>query len=714
MPPIGKRKSDDFTESPVDTAADLPSDAPLLLSPSSKRQATHAPDATDNSLLWQPSQTILDTSHWTRFTKFVNEQHGLSLKEPSELWQWSVENVEQFWDLCWKYTGIVSSKPYQKVIDDVTKMPGAKFFVGTRLNFAENLLRFRDDHPAIVFKGETSNQEVTISYRQLYTRVARLARRLAAMGVVAGDRVVAYTPNIPEAIIAMLAATSLGAVWSSCSPDFGAQGVLDRFAQIAPKVVFATDGYFYKGSRVDTLPQLKEIIDKLPSVEKVVVVRYSIHLAHDLDLSKIRHAVYLDRFLHDGPSGPATDNETMPFAQLPFDHPVYIMYSSGTTGLPKCLVQGPGVLLNHLKEHMLHLNVTRKDRVFYYTTTGWMMWNWLVSALGVGATVVLFDGNPLYPNAGSLWQFAQNAGVTVFGTSARYLAAVMDSGCRPGREYDLSKLRAIASTGSPASTNIFHFVYEQIKRDVQFASISGGTDLNGCFALGCSNLPVRDGELQIRGLGLDVRIVDDDGKQVLQQQGELVCLKPFPSMPLYFWNDTDGSKYFNAYFDVFPGVWRHGDFAEVTSHDGFVIYGRSDATLNPGGVRIGTADIYHVTEQILEVADSIVVGQSVTLQDGLPDVRILLFVILADGVQDSPALHKKICRLIREQASPRHVPGMVIACPDIPYTISGKKVELTIKRIVDGHRVGSSTALRNPESLEWYKAFATTLSSTVE
>ncbi|KAJ0400276.1 hypothetical protein P43SY_006116 [Pythium insidiosum] len=682
------------TMDPTDTATLSPSRA------GSKRLFTTLHDA-DHKTLWRPSQTLLDTSHWTRFTKFVNEHYGTALQEPQELWQWSVDHVEKFWDACWKYTGIVSSRPYRQVIDDVTKMPGAKFFVDSRLNFAENLLRFRDDHPAIIFKGETSNQEVTISYKQLYARVARLAHRLGEMGVTAGDRVVGYLPNIPEAIIAMLAATSLGAIWSSCSPDFGSQGVLDRFAQITPKVVFATDGYFYKGNRVDTMPQLKEIVDKLPSVEKVIIVRYSIHLSHDLDLSKVRNAIYLDRFLNSGVSSP--NEATIKFAQLPFDHPVYVMYSSGTTGLPKCLVQGPGVLINHLKEHMLHLNVTRKDRVFYYTTTG---------ALGVGATVVIFDGNPLYPNAGALWEFAQNAGVTVFGTSARYLAAVMDSGCHPGKEFDLSKLRTIASTGSPASTNIFKFVYSSIKSDVQFASISGGTDLNGCFALGCSNLPVHDGELQIRGLGLDVHIFDDNGKDLKEQQGELVCLKPFPSMPLYFWNDNDGSKYHSAYFDVFPNVWRHGDFAEVTEHNGVIIYGRSDATLNPGGVRIGTADIYKITEKIAGLADSLVVGQSVVLKDGTPDVRILLFVVMAEGVECTPELQKRICRLIREQASPRHVPAMVIACPDIPYTISGKKVELTVKRIIDGQKVGNSSALRNPECLAWFHECARSLTGS--
>ncbi|KAF4316498.1 hypothetical protein BBO99_00007456 [Phytophthora kernoviae] len=658
--------------------------------------------------LWTPPLSLLESSNWTKFTQLVNKHHGLTLEKPQDLWQWSVDNLEQFWEAAWDFTGMISSQPYTKVIMDKEKMPGAKFFPGARLNFAENLLRFRDDHPAIIFKAETSNQEETISYKELYERVAVLSARLVEMGVVAGDRIAAFIPNIPEAIVAMLAATSLGAIWSSCSPDFGARGILDRFAQITPKVVFATDGYFYKGNRVDTLPQLKEVIDELPNVEKVVVIRFTISNKYDLDLSKVRGAVYYDRFIAEAVSAP---KDSIPFTQLPFDHPVYVMYSSGTTGLPKCLVQGPGVVLNHLKELMIHLNVQRQDRVFYYTTTGWMMWNWLVSVLGVGATVVLMDGNPLYPSAQALWKFAQDVGVTVFGTSARYLAAVMDSGCIPSNTFDLSKLRLIASTGSPASTNIFKFVYEEIKSDVQFASISGGTDLNGCFALGCTNLPVRDSELQTRGLGLDVRIFDDAGKDIVQLQGELVCKQPFPSMPLYFWNDANGVKYHDAYFDTFPGIWRHGDFAEVTHGGGVIINGRSDATLKPGGVRIGTADIYKVMERMDEVDDSVVVGQNYTLKDGTPDVRILLFVVMAAGHECTPAFQKKVRQHIRDQASPRHMPGMVVACPAIPHTISGKKVELTVKKLIDGHAVTNKNTLQNPESLAWFEEFSASLAS---
>ncbi|KAG6968623.1 hypothetical protein JG687_00003685 [Phytophthora cactorum] len=659
-----------------------------------KRKGDEAParDAKrvkDEAPLWTPPSGLVASSNWTKFTELVNERFKLSLKTPQELWQWSVDNLEDFWGTCWDFTGMVASQPYTKVIEHKEKMPGAKFFPGARLNFAENLLRFRNDSPAIIFKAETSNQEEVISYKELYDRVAKLSARLAEMGVVAGDRVAAFIPNIPEAIIAMLATTSLGAIWSSCSPDFGAQGVLDRFAQITPKVVFTTDGYFYKGHRIDVFPQLKKIIDELPTVEKVVVIRFTIPSTHDLDLSKIRDAIYYDRFIDEAVE-PVKDS--IPFVQLPFDHPVYVMYSSGTTGLPKCLVQGPGVVLNHLKELAIHLNIRREDRVFYYTTTGWMMWTWLVSTLGVGATIVLFDGNPLYPCTDALWKFAQDVGMTVFGTSARYLAAVMDSGCVPGKKFDLSKLKLITSTGSPASTNIF----KGIKSDVQFASISGGTDLNGCFALGCSNLP-------------DVRIFNDDGQEIVQEQGELVCKQPFPSMPLYFWNDDRGAKYYGAYFDTFPDIWKHGDFAGITKNGGVIIYGRSDATLKPGGVRIGTADIYKVLETMEEVADSVVVGQSYTLNDGTPDVRILLFVVMADGNECTPAFQKKVRQRIRDQTSPRHMPGMVVACPAIPHTVSGKKVELTVKKIIDGHAVTNKNALQNPESLDWFEEFATSL-----
>ncbi|CAK4069651.1 unnamed protein product [Aphanomyces euteiches] len=657
---------------------------------------------TSTDLLWTPTKELLETSHWTKFTAFVNTKHGLQLATPHELWQWSVDHLSDFWAATWEYTGMVASTPFTQVIQDEAKMPGAKFFPGARLNFAENLLRFRDDRVALVFKGETSNQVTRITYNQLYNRVAALSARLRQLGVTAGDRVVGYMPNTPDNIVAMLAATSIGAVWSSCSPDFGKNGVLDRFAQITPKVVFATDGYFYKGKRIDMLPGLKEVINELPTVEKVLIFRYTIASTHDLDLSTLPKAQYVDHFIAELPSIPTE----IQFEQLPFDHPVYIMYSSGTTGLPKCIVQGPGVLLNHLKEHILHLNVNRDDVVFYYTTTGWMMWNWLVSGLAIGATVVLFDGNPLYPGASALWQFAEEVGMTMFGTSARYLAAVMDSGCKPGKEFDLSKLKTIASTGSPASTNIFNFVYTEIKSDVQFASISGGTDLNGCFALGCTNLPVYNGELQCRGLGLDVAIFSDNGEKILDGQGELVCLKPFPSMPLYFYGDNDGSKYFSAYFDVFPNVWRHGDFASITANNGMILYGRSDATLNPGGVRIGTADIYKVVEQIKQVADSVIVGQDYTLADGTPDVKIVLFVVLADGVSLTPELQKSICSKIRNETSPRHVPGLIVACPDIPYTVSGKKVEIAVKRILGGKTITNGSALRNPESLDWFVQYA--------
>ncbi|KAF0696572.1 Aste57867_12694 [Aphanomyces stellatus] len=657
----------------------------------------------DPQLLWSPSSDLIKSSHWTRFTAFVNATHGLSLSSPHDLWQWSVDHVGDFWAAVWAYTGIRASVPYTTVLVDGHKMPGATFFTGARLNMAENLLRFRDDRVALHFQSESTRDFERITYNQLYDRVARLSHRLRQIGVTVGDRVVGLVTNCPDAAVAMLATISLGAVWSSCSPDFGKAGVLQRFAQITPKVFFASDGYVYKGKHMEMVVGLEAIVDELPTVEKAVL------LVGDAkaNVTQIRHAQYLEAFLNEMVGSVWPD--VIEFAQVPFDHPVLVVYSSGTTGLPKCVVQGVGVLLNHLKEQLLHLNITRDDVVLYYTTTGWVMWNWLLSGLAIGATVVLFDGNPLYPNAATLWQLAQDVGITYFGVSARYLAAVMAAGCMPRTAFDLSKLKTILSTGSPATRPIFEFIYTHIHPTVHFASISGGTELNGCFALGCSNLPVLSGEIQMRGLGMDVCILDDDGCVVQGQQGELVCRQPFPSMPLHFVNDSDGTKYFEAYFNVFPNVWRHGDFAELTTHDGLVIYGRSDATLNPGGVRLGTTDIYAVMEQMPEIADSIVVGKDYTLPDGTPDVKIVLFVVLAIGVTLDDALTQKIRATIRADTSPRHVPHVITACPDVPYTMTGKKVEVAVTRILNGKPVSNATALQNPHSVAWFCAFAATI-----
>jgi acetoacetyl-CoA synthetase len=574
------------------------------------------------------------------------------------------------------------------VVDDAGKMPGARWFSGAQLNFAENLLRCRDDRTALIFKGE-GRPVVRMTYARLYDEVAQLADALKRLGIAPGDRVVGFMPNMPETIVAMLAAVSLGAVWSSCSPDFGIKGVLDRFGQIKPRVLFSADGYLFKGRPNDSLGRIADILKALPSIEKVVVVPYA---EKEPDIGRLPKAVLYDDF-KSAKSGLAIE-----FRQLPFEQPLYIMYSSGTTGLPKCMVQSAGgILIHHLKELMLHTDLKREDTIFYFTTCGWMMWNWLTSALAVGATLVLYDGNPFHPHAGVLWELAQEEKITVFGTSAGYIAALQAAGVKPGREYDLAPLRAVLSTGSPLSVEGFRFVYETVKKDLQLASISGGTDLNGCFALGNPMGAVYAGELQSRGLAMKVEAFDESGRAVVNQQGELVCRAPFPSMPIYFWNDPDGQKYRSAYFDVYPGVWRHGDYIEINERGGVVIYGRSDATLNPGGVRIGTAEIYRQLDQLPEVADSVVVGQS-----WKNDVRVVLFVQLAPGFELTDELKNRIRQTIRTHASPRHVPAKILAVPDIPYTLNMKKVEIAVRKVIHNQPVRNRDALRNPEALDYY------------
>ncbi|MGD2187022.1 MAG: acetoacetate--CoA ligase, partial [Desulfobacterales bacterium] len=506
-------------------------------------------------LLWKPSEEQIKETNMFRFMNFINETYDQSFNEYAPLYKWSVENIPEFWAAFWKFANILHSKPYNLVIDDVTKMPGAHWFPGAQLNFAENLLRYRDDQIALIFKGE-AQAPTRMTYAQLYDEVARLARSLRELGIQPGERVVGFMPNMPESIIAMLAATSLGATWSSCSPDFGIKGVLDRFGQIKPRILFTANGYSFKGKKLDSLERISNILKQLPSIEKVVVVPYT---EPEADISKIPNAVPYPDFRSS-----ASDLD-IEFEQLPFEHPLYIMYSSGTTGLPKCMVQSTGgILVHHLKELMLHSDLKREDTIFYFTTCGWMMWNWLTSSLAVGATLVLFDGSPFHPHPGALWEMAQDEKITVFGTSAGYIAALQNAGVKPAKTYDLKPLRAVLSTGSPLSIEGFEFIYGQVKGDLQLASISGGTDLNGCFALGNPMLPVYAGELQCRGLAMDVRAFDELGNELIDEQGELVCCKPFPSMPIYFWDDPDGSKYHNAYFDMYPNVWRHGDFVTVT------------------------------------------------------------------------------------------------------------------------------------------------------
>ena len=642
-------------------------------------------------LLWEPSKERILNSNMKRFMDIINQKHGKTFSEYSDLYQWSVENIPDFWASMWDFAGIIASKPYDRVIDDVTKMPGAKWFEGARLNFAENLLRYRDGQTALIFKGE-DQAAIRMTYAELYDEVARLSASLREMGVQKGDRVVGFMPNMPQSIIAMLAATSIGGVWSSCSPDFGIKGVLDRFGQIRPKVIFTANGYSFKGKRLDSLERIADILKQLPSIEKVVVVPYT---EHDPDISRVSKAVHYRDFLS------SENGLDIKFDQLPFDHPLYIMYSSGTTGLPKCMVQcAGGILVHQLKEMILHTDMRRNDTIFYFTTCGWMMWNWLTSALGVGATLVLFDGNPFHPEPGALWKMTQDEKISVFGTSAGYITALQNAGVKPGETYDLNNLRTILSTGSPLSMENFEYVYRDIKPDVQLASISGGTDLNGCFALGNPMGSVYSGELQCRGLAMKVEAFGENGKPVINQQGELVCTAPFPSMPIYFWDDPDGKKYYNAYFDVYPNVWRHGDFIEINDRGGVTIYGRSDATLNPGGVRIGTAEIYRQMEQLDEIEDSVVVGQ-----DWKNDVRVILFVKMAPGYELTDAVKKKIVNTIRINASPRHVPAKILSVPDVPYTLNMKKVELAVKKVIQNKPVLNKDALRNPEALDFYAGF---------
>ena len=641
--------------------------------------------------LWTPSAESITRANLTAFRRLAEQQHGLKFGSYAELYDWSIHQPEQFWPAMWRFGGIVASRQWDTVVEDADRMPGARWFPGSRLNFAENLLRYRDDRPAIIFHGENGIRRA-MTFAEVHDVVARLARSLHAMGVKSGDRVAGFLPNMPEAILAMLAATSVGALWSSCSPDFGMNGVMDRFGQIEPKILFAADGYFYNDKRIDSLERVRGIIERIPSIEQVVIAPY---VEDTPDLAGLAKSVRFADFL-------APDGGEIEFEQLPFDHPLYIMYSSGTTGLPKCIVHGAGgTLIQHLKELMLHTDLKRADRIFYFTTCGWMMWNWLVSSLAVGATVLLYDGFPFHPDGNRLFDLAEAEGMTVFGTSAKYIASVEKAGLAPRETHDLSTLRAMLSTGSPLAPESFDFVYRKIKPDIQLASISGGTDIISCFALGNPIGPVYRGELQTRGLGMKVEVFDNRGRSVRGEKGELVCTAPFPSMPIYFWNDADGKKYHDAYFDIYPNVWRHGDYVKLTEHDGMTIYGRSDAVLNPGGVRIGTAEIYRQVEALPEVAEALVVGQ-----DWDNDVRVILFVRLAQGLTLDDALIERIKLHIRTNCTPRHVPAKVIQVDDIPRTISGKIVELAVRNVIHGRPVKNVDALANPEALDLFKNLA--------
>ena len=633
--------------------------------------------------LWIPSDERIASANLTRFV----HEHASTVATYHELHLWSTERPWQFWPAVWNFCGVIGD-PGNRVVDHLDRLPGAVFFPEGSLNFTENLLRRRDTQPALVFRDEEGSRRV-VSCAELDERVRRFAAALLAAGTRPGDRVAGYLPNIPETIVAALGAAAIGAVWSSCSPDFGVQGVLDRFGQIAPRVLVAADGYRYAGRQHDCRPRITQIASALPSVDHVVIVP---HAGQPGPAMGDREIGWED-FLETAAAPLAT------FERFPFNHPLYIMYSSGTTGVPKCLVHGAGgTLIQHLKEHQLHCDIRRGDRVFYFTTCGWMMWNWLVSVLASEATLLLFDGSPVHPAPTVLFDIARTEGMTLFGTSAKYIDAIAKAGINPMTTHDLSSVRTMTSTGSPLVPESFDFVYAKVKRDLHLASISGGTDIIGCFVGGVPTLPVWRGEIQAPHLGMRVEVFDDEGRSVKGQKGELVCTLPFPSMPVGFWNDPDGARYRAAYFEKFPGVWHHGDYVEITSHGGLIIYGRSDAVLNPGGVRIGTAEIYRQVEQLDEVVESLVIGQS---WDN--DERVVLFVRLREGLHLTPEMEERIRRRIRENATPRHVPARIVQVTDIPRTKSGKIVELAVREVVHDRPVKNREALANPDALEQFK-----------
>ena len=648
---------------------------------------THSPSPRP---LWSPAPEAVAATGMARYIAQIRTATGLPLVGYPELHHWSLAEPARFWRSIWDF-GQVIGEPGAPILLDAERMPGARWFPEARLNFAENLLRDTPNPQALVFWGENKVKR-TMSRLELRAAVAAFAAALRAAGVEVGDRVAAYMPNLPETLVAMLAAASIGAIFTSASPDFGVQGVLDRFGQTEPKVLIACDGYWYNGKAIDVRGKLIELAERLPSLCRLVVVPY-LAGREELVIDDIPGAVAYHDFL-----APHRAAEPQ-YRRLPFDHPLYIMYSSGTTGIPKCIVHGAGgTLLQHLKEHLLHSDIGDGDRPFYFTTCGWMMWNWLVSALAVGTTLLLYDGNPFVEDGRVLWEYAQNERMTHFGTSAKYLETLAKTDVHPAEDYDLSALRAVLSTGSPLAPQSFDFVYRAIKADLLLASISGGTDIISCFVLGNPTLPVWRGEIQCRGLGMAVDIWDDLGRPIRGEKGELVCRQPFPSMPVGFWNDIDGRRYRAAYFGRFPGVWCHGDYCEITEHDGLIIYGRSDATLNPGGVRIGTAEIYRQVDSLPEIAESVVIGQDWPPEQP-SDVRVVLFVRLREGLTLDDALIEKIKRTIRANATPRHVPAKILQVADIPRTKSGKLVELAVRNVVHGQPVKNGEALANPGAL---------------
>jgi acetoacetyl-CoA synthetase len=640
-------------------------------------------------VLWTPSRERIARSNIVRFIRLINRRWKAGVEDSPGLYEWSIREPQKFWTAVWDFCGVVGETGGERVLADAHRMPGAQWFPDARLNYAENLLRARSSDTALVFWGEDKARR-RLGFDELYDAVSRVVQALEGAGVRAGDRVAAFMPNLPDTIIFMLATASLGAIWSSCSPDFGVQGVIDRFGQIEPKILFAVEGYYYNGKAHDTLSRVAEIAAGLPTVERVVVCSYT---RERPDISAIPRALHLTEFLAQYRPRPIV------FRRLPFNHPLFILYSSGTTGVPKCIVHGAGgTLLQHLKEHQLHTDLKPGDRFFYFTTCGWMMWNWLASGLASGATLLLYDGSPFYPGPSVLFDYADAERMTVFGTSAKYIDALHKAGVRPIETHRLSSLKTMTSTGSPLIAESFDYVYRAIKRDLLLSSISGGTDIVSCFVLGDPTLPVYRGEIQCRGFGMKVEVFDEAGRSVVGQKGELVCTAPFPSMPVRFWNDPDGAKYHNAYFARYPGVWCHGDFMELTPRGTAIIYGRSDATLNPGGVRIGTAEIYRQVEQLEEVVESLVISQ-----DWDNDVRIVLFVRLREGLTLDETLIARIKEQIRRNTTPRHVPAKIVQVFDIPRTRSGKIVELAVRNVVHGQPVRNLEALANPKALEQFK-----------
>lgn len=646
--------------------------------------------------LWRPAQERVNKANITKFAEFVGKKYSMRIESYRELYNWSVLNIPEFWSSLWEFANPISSHRSDIVVDDLSKFPGAKWFEDVKLNFAENLLRYKDDRTALIFKNESGKEE-RLTYAELNNRVTDLANSLRDFGVVPGDRLGAYMPNSPATIIAMLATTSIGAVWASCGVELGTTAVLERLGQIKPKILFAVDGYAYRGKSFGLKPSIEKLAKEIPTLDKVIIFPY---LEDSPEISDISKSVEYEDFL----TKKMDQHNGTKFEQLPFNHPLYIMFSSGTTGKPKSMVQGAGgVLLNHLKELILHTDLKRDDRITYITSPSWMMWNWLVTCLAVGATIVLYDGDPNHPNWRTMWKLIEEEAITIFGCSASYINHLRSIGAEPREEFDLSSLREISQTGSPLSAEGFEWIYQKVKADLHFNSISGGTDINGCFAIGNPTIPVYAGEVQAPGLGMKIKAYDDNGNQIFDREGELVCEAPTPSMPLYFWNDPNNERYVETYFNFYKSkeknVWRHGDY--VLFHGdtgGITFFGRSDSVLKPSGVRIGTAEIYNIIGEIPEIADSLAVGQN---WEG--NQRIILFVQLRSGKSLTDDLKDKIRRALSEKASRRHVPALILEAPEIPYTYNLKKVEVAVANIINGRPLTNRDALANPDSLDYFK-----------